>query len=270
MANVRSLLRNELVSRGVVSQSGSVTTRVTKKRKVESNSDELVRKRSRAVLADLPSDSQPSSVPPVEPAAADGDEQEQDTDTAHLSSEEAADLALTPEDERDVEEPISAASTTQTPSEAPQGGLKTVDENEWAAFEREVVAPTRFTRAPPAAMAAATISAAPVSAQEIIAQQRKEREELARAREADVEGEKEDAARLLEEEFDEMEQLEERVRRLKEKREELRRRRMEDGQSLDVTVESGPADNNLEGDNRDSDESGSDEDSGGWEDWRFR
>ena len=268
MANVRSLLRNELVSRGVVSQSGSVATRVTKKRKIESNSDELVRKRSRAVLADLPSDSQPSSVPP-EPAAADGNEQEQDTDAAHLSSEEAADLALTPEDERDVEEPISAASTTQTPSEALQGGLKTVDEDEWAAFEREVVAPTRFTRAPPAAMAAATISAAPVSAQEIIAQQRKEREELARAREADVEGEKEDAARLLEEEFDEMEQLEERVRRLKEKREELRKRRMEDAQALDATVESDPADN-LEGDNRDSDESGSDEDSGGWEDWRFR
>jgi len=270
MANVRSLLRNELVSRGVVSQSGSVATRVTKKRKIESNSDELVRKKSRGVLPtpkDLPSDSQASVTP--EPTATDNNEQEEDTDTAHISSEEAADLALTPEDERDVEEPISAASTTQTPSEAPQGGLKTVDEDEWAAFEREVVAPTRFTRAPPAAMAAATISAAPVSAQEIIAQQRKEREELARAREADVEGEKEDAARLLEEEFDEMEQLEERVRRLKEKREELRKRRTEDGQALDATVESGPPDN-LEGDNRDSDESGSDEDSGGWEDWRFR
>jgi hypothetical protein len=266
MANVRSLLRNELVNRGVVSQSGSVATRVTKKRKIESNSDELVRKKSRGALPTLenpPSDAQPSE--PAAAAAADSNEQDQeDTDTAHVSSEEAADLALTPEDEGDVEEP---ASTVQTPSDAPQGGLQTVDEDEWAAFEREVVAPTR-TRAHPAAMATATISAAPVSAQEIIAQQRKEMEDLARAREADVEGEKEDAARLLEEEFDEMAQLEERVRRLKEKREELRKRRMENGQVLDATVESAPPD--KEDDNWDSDESGSGEDGGGWEDWRFR
>lgn len=39
-----------------------------------------------------------------------------------------------------------------------------------------------------------------------------------------MEAEKEDAARALEDEFDEMEGLEERVRRLREKREELRLR----------------------------------------------
>jgi hypothetical protein len=115
-------------------------------------------------------------------------------------------------------------------------------------------------------MAPATISAAPVSAAELAAQQRKEKEDLARAREADAEGEKEDAARLLEEEFDEMEQLEERLKRLKEKREQLRKRQMEEDIDAAVPVEQ---DTNQQA-GAGSDES-DDEDAGDdWDDWRFR
>ena len=56
--------------------------------------------------------------------------------------------------------------------------------------------------------------------------QKKERHE------AELEGDKEDAARKMEEELEEMESLEARVRRLREKREELRRRGSNVGTSM--------------------------------------
>lgn len=113
-------------------------------------------------------------------------------------------------------------STTQLPT-AP------IDEDEWAAFERDVATPPPDLFAPAALTAAATISAAPMTAAEIAAQSREQASLQGRERrEAEVEGEKEDAARALEDEFDEMEGLEERVRRLREKREELRLRRLKE------------------------------------------
>lgn len=95
-----------------------------------------------------------------------------------------------------------------------------IDESEWAAFERDVATP------PPPASAltsTATISAAPLTAAEVAAQAREQEILQNKERmEAVVEGEKEDAARRLEEEFDEMAELEERLRRLREKRDALR------------------------------------------------
>ena len=101
-----------------------------------------------------------------------------------------------------------------------------VDEDEWAAFERDVATPPPDPSAPSALTAAATISAAPMTAAELAAQSREQASRQGREmREVEVEEEKEDAARALEDEFDEMEGLEERVRRLRAKREELRLRR---------------------------------------------
>ncbi|KAL9635599.1 MAG: hypothetical protein Q9164_003355 [Protoblastenia rupestris] len=101
-----------------------------------------------------------------------------------------------------------------------------IDEAEWAAFERDIATPPPSSpkaAAPSALMAAATISAAPLSAAEIAAREKEEERVSGRERrEVELEAEKEDAARALEEEFDEMEGLEERVRRLREKREMLR------------------------------------------------
>ena len=115
-----------------------------------------------------------------------------------------------------VESPTN--STVQRPK-AP------IDEDEWAAFERDVATLPPDPTAPSALTAAATISAAPMTAAELAAQSREQASLQGRERrEAEVEGEKEDAARALEDEFDEMEGLEERVRRLREKREELRLR----------------------------------------------
>lgn len=117
--------------------------------------------------------------------------------------------------------PSNDASATQTqPNPTTQ-----VDEDEWAAFQRDVASPPPETSA---LTAAADISAAPLTAAELAAQSREQASTQAKERrEAEIEGEKEDAARQMEEEFEEMAELEDRVRRLREKREELRRRVVE-------------------------------------------
>ena len=100
-----------------------------------------------------------------------------------------------------------------------------IDEDEWAAFERDIATPPPDPGLPSALTAEATITAAPITAAELAAQSQEEANTQSKERrEAETEGEKEDAARALEEEFDEMEGLEERVRRLREMREELRKK----------------------------------------------
>ncbi len=144
---------------------------------------------------------------------------------------------------------------------------RTVDEDEWAAFERDVATPPPEASVPSALKAAATISAAPLSAAELAARTTAEastqKKEL---KEAELEGEKEDAARQLEDEFDQMEELEARVRRLRTKREELRYRR-ENGvvTQMDINGVNGTSIDDAEG--SDDDEDG-DED--GWDNWRLR
>jgi len=123
-------------------------------------------------------------------------------------------------------EPTEAEfATSHTPPPDPSDDQ--VDEAEWAAFERDIATPTSSPPNKPSAFtAAATITAAPLTAAEIAAQSREQASLQAKEmREEEVEGEKEDAARRLEEEFEEMAELEERVRRLREKREGLRVRR---------------------------------------------
>jgi zinc finger protein 830 len=103
-----------------------------------------------------------------------------------------------------------------------------VDEDEWAAFEADLVHGTGAKgSAKPAAAAAldsdAVISAPVMSAAELAA--KSEEEERARRRalvDIQIEDEKEDATRALETEFDVMEELEARARKLRERREALR------------------------------------------------
>lgn len=142
-----------------------------------------------------------------------------------------------------------------------------VDEDEWAAFERDVATIPSEPSVPSALNAAATISAAPLSAAELAARTTAEastqRKEL---KEAELEGEKEDAARQLEEEFDQMEELEARVRRLRAKREELRQKR---GQAATVQMDF----ESLDGSTATNDPGGSDHDDGDedeWDGWNLR
>ena len=246
MADVRSLLRNELASRKGASPN-TTGNRVSKKRKVD-NGEGVMRKKLRST--DLEVVQAAASAQGAEPSA----------------EETAEDDVLEPVEETEVEEPrpenqqTASPSAQHTPPPPPQESSGTVDEDEWAAFEREVAAPTRMSHAPAAVAAEATISAAPVTNEELAAQQEKEKSSAGRTREAELEGEREDAARFMEEEFDEMDQLEERVRRLKHMREELRQKRAED-QTRDVPM--------VSEDQRVA-ESDSDEDDEDWDDWRFK
>jgi len=94
-----------------------------------------------------------------------------------------------------------------------------VNEDEWAAFEREV-APLAHDTVPTAPdFSSAVISAAPIRAVEMAAQKTAAG---GRGKDLEVEDEREEEENRLAAELEEMEDLEERVRRLKEKRETLR------------------------------------------------
>ncbi|KAJ5273742.1 hypothetical protein N7478_008867 [Penicillium angulare] len=256
MADVRSLLRNELASRKGTSPN-TAGNRVTKKRKVD-NSDGMMRKKLRSTSLESV---QEASGPPQ--------------DSSPSAEGSARGEGLHPVEENHVAKPLPVDNDTEATSSAvpypsvsvqsgptqSQNSSGTVDEDEWAAFEREVAVPSRNPQAPTALSSGATISAAPVTAGEIAAQQEQDTVTTARAREAELDGEREDAARLMEEEFDEMDQLEERVRRLKHMREELRQKRARDeAQDRPTAVEDQRA---MESDSDDDE----DED---WDDWRFK
>ncbi len=150
-------------------------------------------------------------------------------------------------------------------------GTPTVDEEEWAAFTREVATPPPEASVTSALKAAPTISAAPLTAAELAArttaEESTQKKEL---KEAELEGEKEDAARQLEEEFDQMEELEVRVRRLREKREELRQKRegVATGQmdTNGVLILDGRGDDSNDTDDTDDDDD-DDDDGDGWGRW---
>lgn len=155
-------------------------------------------------------------------------------------------------------------------TKAPPPPTAPINEDEWAAFERDVATPPPESSALAALHAAATITAAPLTAAEIAARSREEASTQAKEkREAELEGEKEDATRRLEEEFDEMEELEGRVRRLREKREEIRRRRPEenvvmDGGGRELSAKTDPqATDGIESEDEDEDDEEDDE----WDGW---
>lgn len=101
-----------------------------------------------------------------------------------------------------------------------------VDEDEWAAFEADLLhSNTNGMSGRPAISAPedAVITAPAMTAEELAAKSAEEERERRRATaDVDLENEKEEATRALEEEFEDMEELEARVRRLKERREALR------------------------------------------------
>lgn len=259
MADIRTLLRSELATRKNPAQTGSTGNRVTKKRKVD-NGEDLTRKKLRP---DGRTAQQEASDAIQSPSARaiDGDE---------VDEEETAGPDLPEESTGDGE---AGQVTQETDEHAPTQEPQSVDEDEWAAFEREVVAPSRVPQAPAALAAPATISAAPMSAEQIAEQQGREKQAM-RTREAQTEGEREDAARFLEDEFDEMEQLEERVRRLKQKREELRAKHASEEIESRPGDEVPPPESDGQGVNapgaKDDNDDDEDDDDDEWDDWRFR
>lgn len=171
-------------------------------------------------------------------------------------------------EELPVPEPSKDAVPSSVASTLPSHPLRVptiatpIDEDEWAAFERDVATPPPDPSNPSVFTAEATISAAPLTAAEIAAQAREQANQQSKEkRDVELEGEKEDAARALEDEFDEMEGLEERVARLRRMREEIRERKAkaaeEGGGGVNEVLEEGGA---LRGKEEDEDEDSDEED----------
>ncbi|KAI8931638.1 hypothetical protein NX059_011289 [Plenodomus lindquistii] len=112
---------------------------------------------------------------------------------------------------------------------------------------------------PPTIYSNAVIESAPMTAAEIAAQARQDQSAQRAKNDEEMEGEKEDAARALEDEFEQMEGLEERVKRLREQREALRTK-----SAHAVEVKDDNPNTSLQED--DGDSASDDED---WDDWRF-
>lgn len=106
----------------------------------------------------------------------------------------------------------------------------------------------------------AVVESAPMTAAELAAQTREAQSAQRALRDEDMEAEKEEAARALEDEFEEMEGLDERVKKLREQREALRTQSAQ----LPAQLEPVPAQTQANGEESESED---DED---WDDWRFR
>lgn len=175
----------------------------------------------------------------------------------------------------------TAALATATGAAPAPAGNQTQDvlEDEWAAFEADLLTNNSASGLPTAgAPADAVISAPAMTADELAA--RSAEEERARRRPAadiEIDDEREDAARALETEFEDMEELEARVRRLKERREALRHQ--QGSPALATTAESGDVKGDAEAvskgkehaqEEESEDEDDDDEDADDWAGFRYR
>ncbi|KAK5135801.1 hypothetical protein LTR08_004628 [Meristemomyces frigidus] len=154
--------------------------------------------------------------------------------------------------------------TNETEPDAPPAD--SVDDAELANFERELAEMEASEQSATVLSAGATITAAPMSAEELAAQAREELSAQRGHRDAEIEDERADATRLLEDEFEEMEGLEKRVRMLRERREALRKvggdaDRVEDAAVLVEPVINGNA---VAGERAEADDDDEDEDVDEW------
>ncbi|KAG9232332.1 hypothetical protein BJ875DRAFT_380922 [Amylocarpus encephaloides] len=133
---------------------------------------------------------------------------------------------------------------------------QTVDESEWAAFEADIAA------AEVSEVDAVVISAKPMTTAELAAQSVKDSNRQRKEKaEAEIEGDKEDAARKMEDELEEMEGLEERVRKLRERREALRKKE---------SMISIPKTEDVKMDTEEEDEDDDEEDDDDWDGFRMK
>ncbi|KUJ12660.1 uncharacterized protein LY89DRAFT_653165 [Mollisia scopiformis] len=239
MADVRSMLKNERAARRIQHKHASYSTTGTLlctvchlQLKSESLWEGHLRSAGHIMrLQKLQEEPQATSQPPSKKRKASDDE---DEGTLHKRSkptngipEGFFDLG---QGERSPVIPHGAEmqipSRPATPSKPvelpiPPKSEPQIDEDEWAAFENEIAtAEAQMQADNDAVISAPAVSAADLakkSAEEEYAT-KKERQE------AEVQGEKEDAARKMEDELEAMEGFEARVKRLREKREALRKK----------------------------------------------
>jgi len=210
----------------------------------------------------------------------DSDSQDSKKSKVRFADEVSSTTTPPPEEDGAAELlPEAIAKPVLDPHSVQPATTDTVNEEEWAAFEREIATLEPAPSALSAIRASATIEAAPLTAVEIAAQAREDLSTQRGRKEAELEAEKEDATRHLEEEFEEMEELEARVKRLRERREQLRRGSATHDNSQAGETKSLHAGKAATGDTEatvpeqfdvQKDEDDDDEDEDDWDDWSFR
>jgi hypothetical protein len=249
MADVRSLLRAERAARAPPKTGKQPLTsppKQNKKRKADEDSTKETRKRTKGTGSQL----LPSGF--------------FDATRGPEFKEEKEEVEEVVEPEAPLEGFVAA---TETPPSLPQSTFlptapdKNLDE-EWAAFEQDIASiPAPAKSALDALNASAVLEAAPISAADAASQFLSNESPTAKnPREEEIEAEREDASRALEDEFDEMEVLEERLKKLKEKREQIRAGKSEGAEHIVAQPEAVPEDRSDEDDDDDGDE---------WDGWRF-
>lgn len=175
--------------------------------------------------------------------------------------------------EEAVHEDATDVIDNKTREQANLSTDEAADPEELEAFERELAEMERSMKAE----TATTITAPAMSAEEIAAQAREDQSTQRGKRDAEIEGEREDAALRLQEEFEEMEGLEERARKLRARREALRSLRGKDGvlassARAEQSVPDAPqANGNTEGEYGDDreDDDDDDDDYEEYDQWNF-
>ena len=244
MADVRALLRQERASRQTASrpqrQSAAPAAAPTSRKRKATSDEGDERKRTRTEAAtDVPAgffDGRATTPgddasPPPQPT------HEQDA----IQRTEATPPLQLPPSEKPLLPKLDAAGQAEMDAFLSEMTNEPMAQNGFSRYSTGVV-----------------IEAAPMTAAEIAAQAREEQSAQRARRDEEMEGEKEDAARQLEEEFDQMEGLEERLKKLREQREALRIAR---GQTKTESVDlPEPQVGDMESDSDDDE----------WDDWRFR
>ncbi|RDW85400.1 hypothetical protein BP5796_03725 [Coleophoma crateriformis] len=287
MADVRSLLRNERASRRIqhphvtYSSSGSPVCLVCKTQ-LKSESLWESHTKSQQHLMGLQrirdgTDPDPTvavSVGKKRKASDDGGTLKKRTRSDGLpegffdEGMEISEPVVTPAVPQEIQIPSRPATPMQPkPIEILPTKTQDVDEDEWAAFEADIAA------AEVPVVEDAVISAPAMTTAELAAQaERETNAQRKQKREAELEGDKEDAARKLEDEFEEMEGLEARVRRLREKREALRQKETHNGAEISV-AHPPPVSENVVApakEEDDDDDEDDDEDDDDWDSFRLR
>lgn len=260
MADVRSMLRQQRAARQQASKPPKPSPApsaapASKKRKAADISVDEERKRTRT--------EEDAGVPAgFFDAGASHDAKQEQAQDGQQDANVAQPAVASPNQEANHEAPRPPAEAAK---DAPPS-LDAAEEAELDAFLNEMKQERPAPR--PTQHAGAVIEAAPMTAAELAAQAREDEKAERARRDEEMEGDKEDAARALEDEFEEMESLEERVKRLREQREAVRS--MSGQHAAPGGVVAGGAQPEAEAEA----EAGADEESESededWDDWKFR
>lgn len=256
MADVRSLLRAERAARAPPKSRKQLVPappsppKPNKKRKADDSESTTAETRKRAKAKG------PTNLPS---GFFDGAEEEE---------KEEEDQEEEEEEEVEVEEPQGPlegfVAATEAPPTLPQSSIPEAPSEDldvaWAAFEQDLASiPAESKSALDVLNANAVLQAAPISLLDVESRPL-DPPNAQKRRDEEIEQEKEDASRALEEEFEEMEVLEERLKKLKEKREQLRASKAETVHHVVAEPDVLPG----EGSDEDEDDEGDE-----WDGWRF-